>query len=124
MPGACWAWRLDDVCARRRERERKQARARGDYARTILFGDCPLKTNAKNREIQERLEIPGCPPPVFKAYPALIRFLQPPLPAFRQVAKNLFLSGLTHAGLYRWRFSFFDEMTRSPEFDQLDFYRK
>lgn len=102
----------------------KQTRARGDHDRTILFGDCPVKTNAKNKKIKKRLEITGCPPSFIKAYPAIMRFLLPPLPAWSQVAKNLTLGGLTHTGLYRMRFPFFDEMTRSTEFDPRDFYRK
>jgi hypothetical protein len=102
----------------------KQTRSRGAYEQTILFGDCPLKTNAKNKTIKERLEISGCPPSFVKAYPAMMRFLLPPLQAWSQVVKNLTLGGLTHTGLYRMRFPFFDQMTRSEEFDPRDFYRK
>ena len=102
----------------------KQTRAQGDYPRTILFGDCPIKTNAKNKKIRECLRIPGCPPSFVKAYPAMMRFLQPPLRAWWQVAKNLTLGGLTHTGLYRMRFPFFDEMTREANFDPRDFCRK
>jgi hypothetical protein len=102
----------------------KQTRADGHHERTILFGDCPIKTNAKNKKIKNRLEIPGCPPSFIKSYPAMTRFLQPSLKAWWQVTNNLALGGLTHTGLYRMRFPFFDEMTRSAEFDPLDFYRK
>ena len=101
----------------------KQTRAGGDYDRTILFGDCPIKTNAKNKNIKARMEIPGCPPSFMKSYPAMMRFLLPALPARWQVAKNLTLGGLTHTGLYRMRFPFFDELTRSAEFNPHDFYR-
>ncbi len=102
----------------------KQTRARGDFNRTILFGDCPIQTNAKNTKTRERLEIPGCPPSFVKAYPAVMNFLLPRVRAWSQVARNMFLGGLTHTGLYHLRFPFFDEMTRSAEFDPRDFYRK
>ena len=102
----------------------KQARAAGDAARTILFGDCPVKTHARNTKTRVRLELAGCPPSFIKAYPAMMRFLLPPLKAGWQVGKNLTLGGLTHTGLYRMRFPFFDAMTRSGQFDPADFYRK
>ena len=54
-------------------------------ARTILFGDCPVKTHARNTKTRDRLEISGCPPSFIKAYPALMRFLLPPLKAGWQV---------------------------------------
>lgn len=101
----------------------KQTQSSGDHARTILFGDCPVKTNARNIKTRDRLEITGCPPSFIKAYPAMMRFLQPPLKAGWQVAKNLSLGGLTHVGLYRMRFPFFDEITCSDQFDPMDFYR-
>jgi uncharacterized protein (DUF362 family) len=102
----------------------KQTRSRGDCGRTILFGDCPAKTNAKNKAIRNRLEITGCPPSFVKAYPAMMRFLLPAPRALYQVAKNLTLGGLTHTGLYRMRFPFFDRLTGSPEFNPGDFHRK
>jgi hypothetical protein len=102
----------------------KQTRARGDCDRTILFGDCPTRTNAKNKAIKNRLEITGCPPSFVKAYPAMMRFLLPGPRAMVQVAKNLTLGGLTHTGLYRMRFPFFDRLIASPEFDPRDFYRR
>ncbi|MDY6903975.1 MAG: DUF362 domain-containing protein [Thermodesulfobacteriota bacterium] len=102
----------------------KQAKASGDHERTILFGDCPLKTHVRNTAIRDRLEISGCPPSFLKAYPAMMRFLLPSMRAGWQVTKNLTLGGLTHTGLYRMRFPFFDEITRSDQFDPMDFYRK
>lgn len=102
----------------------KQTQADGDHEQTILFGDCPIKTNAKNKTIKNRLEIPGCPPSFLSSYPAIMRFLLPSLQARWQVSKNMALGGLTHTGLYRMRFPFFDEMTRSAEFVPQDFYRK
>jgi hypothetical protein len=100
----------------------KQAVSKGDYSKTILFGDCPIKTNAKNKNIKDKIEIRGCPPGFFQSYPQMARFALPRGTANMQVAQNIFLGMLTRMNLYRIRFPFMSNLP-GDVFDPRDFRR-
>lgn len=100
----------------------KQAQSQGDFNKTILFGDCPIKANSKNKNIRDRLEVPGCPPTFLDSYPRVARFVMPRPRANAQIAKNLCYGALMRMGLYRMKFPFLSDLPEDV-FDPRDFRR-
>lgn len=101
----------------------KQTKSAGDYAKTILFGDCPVKTNGKNDGILQRLELHGCPPTFMNSYPKILKFVLPRAEANKQLMKNLSLGFLTRLGITRIQFPFLSGLP-ADVFDPRDFGRR